>query len=330
MMGLTYEQIVEKIRAHASLTDFEIEKKVKEKLDKLSYLISKEGAAHIVANELGVKVFEAPKGGRLKVKELQPQQRNIDLLAKVVKFYGIRSFKTEKKEGRNASFLVGDETGKVRVTVWDETLLPTVEKIKEEGIILIKNAYIRENNGFKEVHLGSGSQLILDPPGETVGEVGAARMEAARRAIADLQEKELATVTGTVVQVFEPRFYEACGVCGKKVSIEDGRCREHGLVEKKLSPVVNIILDDGTDNIRVVFFRDQAEAVLGTPMAELAKVRDNPLAFEEIRDKVLAKQVQITGRVTRNEMFDRLEMVANSVEEAKPEVAAGVSEEKIA
>lgn len=331
MIGLTYEQIVEKIKSQAGITEAEIEAKVNEKLDKLSNLISKEGAAHIVANELGVKVFEAPPAGRLKVKELQPLQRNVEVLGKVVAMYGVRSFKTEKKEGRNASFMIGDETGRVRVTVWDEPLLPDVEKIKEGNVVLVKGAYIRENSGFKEVHMGSGSQVFINPPGETVESVaGPQKPEAVKRTIADLQEREFASVVGTVVQVFEPRFYEGCAECGKKVN-EEGKCKEHGLVEKKLMPVVNIIFDDGTENVRVVCFRDQASDVLGLTREKLVELKDNFSAFDDVRNKLLGKQLQITGRVVKNEMFGRLEMIASVIEEAKPEdIISQVAEEKVA
>ena len=58
MIGMSYEEIVEVIVKKAGVSKEEINKKVEEKLSLLSGLISKEGAAHIIANEMRVKVFE--------------------------------------------------------------------------------------------------------------------------------------------------------------------------------------------------------------------------------------------------------------------------------
>jgi len=316
MVGLTYEQIVEKIKIQANVTEDEIKVRVNEKLDKLSNLISKEGAAHIVANEMGVKVFEAPKGGRIKIKEMQPMQRNIEVLGKVQKIYGVREFKTATREGKVGSFLIGDDTGLSRVTVWDEPLMLDVERLKEEDTILVKGAYIKENNGYKEIHLGSGAQLLINPPGETVDSVVQVgqKPEAVVKQISQLNERDFAAVTGTIVQVFEPRFYEACPECGKKVNPETGKCNEHASAEKQLMPVVNIIFDDGTENIRIVAFRDQAESLLDLDREKLVALKDNFSDFDELRTRILGRQLKITGKVVKNEMFGKLEMVANNVE----------------
>ncbi len=317
MVRLSYEQIVEKIKDKANISEEEINSKVNDKLDKLSNLISKEGAAHIVANEMGVKVFEAPKGGRIKIKELEPMQRNIEVLGKVQKHYGVREFKTDTREGKVGSFLIGDDTGLTRITVWDEPLMPDVEKVKENDIVLVKGAYVKENNGYKEVHLGSGAQIFINPPGESVENVVQVgqKPEAAEKQINDLSERDFATVMGTVVQLFEPRFYEACPECGKKVNPDTGECNQHGKVEKQLMPVVNIIFDDGTDNIRVVAFRQQADSLLNLDRQKLIALKDNFSAFDELRSKILGKQMKITGKVVKNQMFEKLEMIANNIEE---------------
>ncbi len=58
MIKVPYEDIVAKIRQDAGISESELNEKIEEKMSQLSGLVSKEGAAHIVANELGVKVTE--------------------------------------------------------------------------------------------------------------------------------------------------------------------------------------------------------------------------------------------------------------------------------
>ena len=68
MIKIPYNDIVQKISETANISSEEIETKVNAKLKQLSGLISKEGAAHIIANELGVKLFENTSG-KLKIKK---------------------------------------------------------------------------------------------------------------------------------------------------------------------------------------------------------------------------------------------------------------------
>ena len=54
MIDVPYDDAVRAIEQEAGISKAEVESRVKEKLEQLSGLISKEGAIHIVANDLGV------------------------------------------------------------------------------------------------------------------------------------------------------------------------------------------------------------------------------------------------------------------------------------
>ena len=77
MMKLSYEQILATLEQKAGLPKDEIEQRVKNKLTQLSGLISREGAAHIVANELGVKLLE-PVSGKLQIKNILAGMRDVE------------------------------------------------------------------------------------------------------------------------------------------------------------------------------------------------------------------------------------------------------------
>ena len=70
MFKLSYEKIIEKISTIKNVSKEEIESKIQFKLVELQDLISKEGAAHIIANELGVNLFEL-ESQDLKIKEIE-------------------------------------------------------------------------------------------------------------------------------------------------------------------------------------------------------------------------------------------------------------------
>ena len=168
MFGVSYQDIIKRINQETNISSEEIELKVKEKLSKMSDLVTKEGAAHIVAHELGVKIFQPV--GKLTIDKLIAGMNSVNLLCKVVKLFGVREFKTEKRQGKVANLLVGDETGIIKLVMWDTNQIKLIEdsQIKENTILKIKNGYIKENNGFKEFHLGNRSQITINPENETL------------------------------------------------------------------------------------------------------------------------------------------------------------------
>ncbi len=320
MFGTAYQDIIKRVKDGTGLSEEEIELKVKEKLTKLSDLITKEGAAHIVAHELGIKIFEPV--GKLTIDKFIPGMNSVNLLCKVVKIFGIREFKTDKRQGKVANILVGDETGIIKLVLWDTNLIKLLEDntVKLDSILKIKNGYIKENNGFKEFHLGNRSQIIVNPENETVNlKPFNDFQEFTKKNINELQDNDNNIgIFGTITQLFEPRFYEACPDCNKKVRLYDGKfkCDNHGAVTEKLVPIVNFFFDDGTESIRAVAFRNHAELILELNSEKLYELRQYPEKIEEIKNKIMGKQVTLIGKVTKNELFDRKEFTVQRILDA--------------
>ncbi len=320
MFKLSYQEIVNTIKDKTGVSEDEINKRVNKKLQVLSDLISKEGAAHIVANELGVKLFQEFSDKKLKINGIMPGLNFINLDAKVINVYEVRNFKTDKREGKVANILIGDETGIARLVIWDTKLIELIEKskLKDNDVISIKNAYSRENNGNIELHIGTKGEITVNPENINIGEIKNSRITNLK-SIKDLKENENAEINGTIVQLFEPRTYNACAECNKKAEFVNGVyiCNEHGNTVIKEVPIANLILDDGTESIRVVCFREIANKIIEN---KIALIKENPAEFENLKKSVLGKQVKITGRVTKNSMFGRLEFNAQNVEELNPEL----------
>ena len=312
MIKIPLNEMISKIAKKTELSEDEIIKMIQEKCNSLSGLISKEGAANIIANELGVKLFE-PSG---KIKDIYPGMRNAEFLGKVINIYEKKDFsRQDGSSGSVASFLVGDETGTTRVVCWNSQT-DILDNLKVDDIVRIQNAFVRENRGFKEVHLNDRSKVIINPKGETVEAVKRSSVE--RKQIKDLEEDQRAEILATVVQVFDPRFFEVCPECGSRLKEEGDSfsCSKHGNVSPDFNFVLNAILDDGSDTIRGVFFREQAEQFLNKNNEEVKAFRSVPEAFDPIKVELLGEQFKITGRVKKNVFFERLEFVAQNVQKA--------------
>ncbi|MBN1792124.1 hypothetical protein JW826_00350 [Candidatus Woesearchaeota archaeon] len=317
MINIPLSQIKEKISQKAGLSEEEINAKIKDKLKQLSGLISEEGAAHIIANELGVKLFTP--GEALQVKSVLSGMRNVDLNAKVLQIYETREFVTARGPGKVSNILVGDETGIIRVVMWNKQA-ENVGQLKEGDVLKIVGGYVRENQGRKEIHMNDLSKLIINPAGlvVNVAERGsaAAQKEYVRKKIAEISEMDSAVqVLATIVQVFDINFFEVCPQCNKRARLrEDGFvCQSHGKVSPTYNYVLNIYADDGSDNVRVVLWREQVEQLLGMNRDQVLGFKEDPAMFESVKHDLLGNIVLIDGRANKNQTFDRIELVASKI-----------------
>ncbi|MFH1211537.1 MAG: OB-fold nucleic acid binding domain-containing protein, partial [Candidatus Woesearchaeota archaeon] len=320
MIKLSYSEIVSKIKEKSDLSESEIEQRVKDKMKQLSGLISKEGAAHIIANELGVKVLES-LSGKVKIKDIHSGMRNLEVYGKVLKKYELREFKRNERSGKVANFLIGDETGTTKVVLWND-LTDKFSLFKEGDIVKIENALARDNNERVELHLNSVSLLVVNPPGISITvkpmEQSSAQTTAKglRKSIKELAENDTnIELLATIVQVYDPKFFELCPECNARAkSTENGfACATHGIVAPKYGYVLNMHLDDGTDNVRAVLWRAQILELVNMPEQDFLKFRESPFEFEGKKTELLGNIVKTVGKVNKNQTFNNTEFVVQSI-----------------
>jgi len=305
LINIPFDTIKDKIKESSGLTGEEIDQRIKKKLDQLSGLISKEGAAHILANELGVKLSEPT--GSVKIKDLMNGLKNIETVGKVIRKYDVREFSTEKRSGKIGKILIGDETGTTMIVFWNDKadLLTT---FKEGDLVKFLGATARENNGRVEIHLTDMSTIEVNPQGAKI-EVSAsfARPVSQRKKISELTEADQnIEVLGTVVQIFDLKFFKISADTGKKMKEDDAGSYTYGCV-------LNLFVDDGSDNIRTVLWKNQILNLLGLSEQQVLELKDAPDLFEQKKTDLLGLIVKISGRVNKNTLFNRLELVANTV-----------------
>lgn len=316
MLKIPYEEIIKKIKEKSNLSEEEINFKISEKLNQLSGLISKEGAAHIIANELGIKLLEEYTG-RLQIKNILPGIRNLETIGKVISKRDLYEFTKENRTGKVASFMLGDETGTIRVTLWGSQA-DRIREIQEKDLIKIVGGYVKENNGQKEIHLNERSHLIINPREDVKINIS----YGSRKKLNELTENDNSVeVLGHIVQAFNPSFFEICPKCSKRIKQgENGfKCDAHGNVIPDYSYALNLVIDDGTDTIRAVFFREHLEKLLKSNKDEIIKFREEPESFNAIKSSLMGAQLKLLGSVNRNSMFNRLEFTVRGVSEANAE-----------
>ena len=311
MIKIPFEEMISKVQEKTGLGEAELRLKIDQKLTQLSGLISKEGALHIIANELGVKLVE--NAG--KIKDIYSGMRNVELLGKTTQVYEVREFqRTDNTSGKVGNFMIGDETGMIKVVCWG-SMAEEVRKLTPGTIVKLGGGLVKENmRGYKEVHLSERSKLLINPLGETV-EVRTA-LAPLRKKIEELKEnEENLEIFGTIRQLFDLTFFEVCPQCNTRTKMQDNvfNCPTHGKITPDYNFVLNVILDDGTSTVRVTCFRAQAEKLLGKTKEELLIYREHPEAFEELKMKLLGEQYKFVGKTKMNTFSNRLEFNANLV-----------------
>ncbi len=324
MIQIPFDELVEKIKEASGLSEDQILVKIDTKLKQLSGLISKDGAAHIVANELGVKLLDNASG-KIDIKNIFPGMRNVETVGKVSNVYPVRSFESNGRKGKVGSFTINDPSGAIRVVVWGDQA-EKVNNIQINDIIKVKSAYVRQNNDTKELHMNDRSVMSINPPDhglempdfkDSYQPQQQQQKESKRKDIKDLSKDDgNVEILGHIVQVFEPRFYEVCAECGKRLKQVEGdfSCDTHGKTSPEYAYFMGMTVDDGTENIRAVAFRNQVDQLLGLSKEKVMGFKDNPDSFSRVRDDALGNIVKLRGRVSENQFFNRTEFVVQSVD----------------
>ncbi len=292
-MQSSYDMLIERIARASGKSREEIERLVEAKRAKLSGLVSKEGAAQIVAAELGVN-FEKE---RVKIAELMHGMKRVNVLGKIIKMFPVRTYTRNEREHKLASFILADETGNIRTVLWDTNHIALIEqgKIKEGDTVEITRASVRNN----ELHLTGLSDIKLSQ--EILEEVKT-EISYAETSISSLRPGMHVKLRATVVQLFEPRNFMVCPECRKRVS-EAGECEEHGKVVPEKRALLSMVIDDGTGVMRAVLFNEQAE-MLGIDLE----------AWDESkRQELLGEELIFSGSVRQNKLSQELELFVQDI-----------------
>ena len=255
---LTLEETIELVLKHKS----EYEKNdilvmIQEKRNELGpEVINDESAAMIVARELGVDLLTMSPSARQRIEDIDESTKNVSgLVGRVDRIGEVRTFtrKDDNSEGRVVSIFVSDETGSIRVALWDDkTKAVTEEYISIGSVVQIRGAYVKIGLGdTPELNLGRVG-TIKPLESDEIEELGIAFDESKGEAmkISALQEKTFDISLKVEVQrVFRVSTFT-------KKDGEEGK-------------VLAMIVADDTGSTRLVFWDDKADEVEGVEPGEV-------------------------------------------------------------
>ncbi len=299
MLTGNYEQILRLISENSGLALEEIERKIEAKKAKLSGLISKEGAAQIIASELGIN-FERQK---LKIAELLSGMKKITIMGKIIKMNRVVEYNKNGRSGKIGSFLLADDTSNVRVVLWDTNHITLIEDgtVKEGDFIELSGGDVRNS----EVHLTGFADMKLSS--KTLDNLQT-KAVVHKKALSEMNVNDNVSARAFIVQIFGPTFYSVCPECGKRV-FEANECAVHGAIIPKKNSILTLIVDDGTANMRAVLFSENIKKVTN------GQEFDSVESFSEKRKELLGKEIILEGNIRKSKLSDSLEIFANDIQE---------------
>lgn len=214
----------------------------------------------------------------MKLRDLKPGMRGVDIVARVVERGEVREFqRSDGSRGRVASLLLEDETGRVRMSLWDDEV-ELLGEIEEGDILAIYDGYIRGGPGPLSLSLGSRGRMEINPEG-----VEPPPLPREVWSIGELQEgMENVTVEGVVVD--EPEMRE--------VETAQGATR-----------VASFHIEDDTGRARVSLWRELAEEAEALKPGMLIRI-ENCHVRPPFRDEVELSSGMFTRIIRLDEGAD--------------------------
>ncbi|MFB6069411.1 MAG: single-stranded DNA binding protein [Halanaeroarchaeum sp.] len=170
-----------------------------------------------------------------RVEDLSMGVSDVTLVAEVLATEEVRTFdRDDGSEGRVSNLLVGDETGRIRVTLWDDRA-DLAEEFDPHDVIEVVDGYVRERDGALELHVGDRGDV------RRVDEDVAFAPNAAP--IDDLAIDDTADIAGVVRSADPKRTFDR----------DDGT---EGQVR-------NVRLQDDTGDVRVALWGEKADLDIG-------------------------------------------------------------------
>lgn len=200
--------------------------------------------------EVGVEPL-VPVSKWTKIGDLRNGMFNVNVAGRVAQISEERSFnRSDGTSGRVASVLLEDETGTVRLSLWDDDV-DLKNELETGSLLAVENGYTRESLGSVGLNAGGNSQIKINPEDVEVGEV---RVEDKMVDIQDLREGQTNVyVRGRILEAPQVREVETA---------------------RGPATVASFRIDDTTGEARVSVWRELVKEVEGLNMGALVRIEN--------------------------------------------------------
>ncbi|AEF95887.1 OB-fold nucleic acid binding domain-containing protein [Methanotorris igneus] len=225
-------------------------------------------------------------------------KNDITVIGRVYRVFEVNEFEREGGIGKVRNVIIEDETGRIRLVLWDEN---ADLDIKEGDVVKVVYGYVRERGEYVDLNIGRFGRIIVNPEGITI--------KSNRKFIADVEDGEDVEIRGTIVDYVKQGFVlYLCPNCRRKVVVVDDRysCPECGDVTPDEVLTLTLVVDDGTGTITCRLYNRNVEKLT-------KKSRDELINCDiDIIEELLGEEFVFNGVIKKR---DTLEMNVKNVRE---------------
>ncbi|MDY0386421.1 MAG: OB-fold nucleic acid binding domain-containing protein [Methanolobus sp.] len=266
--------IYEKLGGVISKEDFTRE--VEEKVEQMSGLCDIKTAAMLVAHDHGAS--ETEENQLQKISGITPSSANVKFIAKVMSVFPSKEFnRNDGTVGRVANIMVADETGSIRLTLWDEK----ADFVKTGDIKIGQNyqvaGYVKEGYSGIEVNIGNNG-VLFETDEKVEARIDSKKIEDIKSGMGDLN------IRGRVLDISDIRTFN----------------KKDGTVGK----VGNIMIGDETGKIRVTLWDETAELTNELQTDDSVEIINAYAKENNFNQQV---EIQVGNRSTIRKIEDEIE-----------------------
>ncbi len=238
--NLPLEEIIRLIEEQKNLSREEIHRLVQQKIQNLGGFLTEQGAAHIVARELGVDLSGSTHFEPIQIADLNPMMNNVSIKGRITRISAIREF--QRKDGGIGALRrieLVDETGSITLVLWDHATAYVEDQDLQVGdVVKVVGAYTKPGrNTAVELHIGNRGKIEKMEGDDNIPEVSK-EFTAIKDITSDSDE---VSIKGKIANIYPvSTFSRSDGSEGK---------------------VASLILKDQENTIRVVFWGNEAETI---------------------------------------------------------------------
>ncbi|MHA1804300.1 MAG: DUF2240 family protein [Promethearchaeota archaeon] len=292
---------INKIIEKTGLSKKEIQERVEEKIKELKGLISDEGALFIIAKELGVDVKEENQeimdDFEINIADVTPNMKNLTLVGRIKEVHEPRMFsRKDGTEGTLGSFILHDETGDIRIVLWNEHVKIFEDPdFKLNSIVKIINAYVKKGlNQKSEVHVGRLGRIFLNPE--------------------DIDYKKYPKITQQFTPINEIHLsLSSISIEGKILQITP--IREFTRNDGTPGKVASMYVSDDTGSIRVTFWNEDTMKISDLKPGNVISLTALNPRINRLDPNTI--DLHATGRTTIQVKEKAIEIKKNYVENIK-------------
>jgi len=215
-MEISKDTAIEKIVGKTSKTKEEVVKLIEEKKAKFSGLLTDEGAAFMIAKELGVELSNSTSNPKLS--DLKDGDTGLNLKVRLMHVFSPKKFEKNGKSGILCNAIVADGTKEMRLTFWrDDVKKLYDQKIERAALLELSNVSVSSYNDQKQLSIGFGgtfNQISSNDSSYPLPKEKAVKLQELSA------NQNNIDVFGKVNRVFEEREFESNGRAGKVINFE--------------------------------------------------------------------------------------------------------------